>query len=415
MALHVIPSPARPQAAPRGFIVRAALSNWGLWTALMTPSIITLAIRVEAVAGPDYEAVYAMVLSIGAAIGMFGGPLWGRLSDRTRSRFGRRRPWIAGGIAAGTAGIAVIALIPEVWALVFGWALAQAGFNAALAGTMASIPDQVPAEDQGRVSGAFGAAVTGGILAGSGLAALTQHTLLMFMVPCALSIALAAQFVLAFKDPQVDAPRERFSLKAIGATFGFDPRRHPDFGWVWLAKFLLVFGGAAPMIYMVYFTAARLDLTAAEAGAIVGVLFLCSYTLQTAVALFGGWLSDRIGRRRPLFAASGLLTATGLLMLAFAPSLPMIVAAQLVLSVSGGLFAAVDAVLVFQTLPNPGEPAKDLGVANLANGFPQVILPVAATAILAVGGGENYPLLFAASAGVAVCGALSVLRVKRVR
>ncbi|MFG3339067.1 MFS transporter [Glycomyces sp. NPDC048151] len=415
MALDVTPTPARPLAAPRGFVVRAALSNWGLWTALMTPSIVTLAIRVEAVAGDDYEAVYAMVLSVGAAVGMFGGPLWGRLSDLTRSRFGRRRPWIAGGIAVGTAGIAVVALVPEVWALVFGWALAQAGFNAALAGTMASIPDQVPAKDQGRVSGAFGAAVTGGILAGSGLAAVTQDTLLMFMVPCALAIALAAQFVLAFKDPRVEAPRERFSLKAIGSTFWFNPRRHPDFGWVWLAKFLLVFGGSAPMIYMVYFTAARLDLSAAEAGGVVGVLFLVSYALQTAVALFGGWLSDRIGRRRPLFIASGLITATGLVLLASAPSLPMIWAAQLVLAVSGGLFAAVDAVLVFQTLPNPAEPAKDLGVANLANGFPQVILPVVATAVLAVGGGANYTLLFAAAACVAVCGSLSVLRVKRVR
>jgi MFS family permease len=184
---------------------------------------------------------------------------------------------------------------------------------------------------------------------------------------------------------------------------------------VWLAKFLLVFGGAAPMLYMVYFTAARLDLTPAEAGGVVGVLFLAGYALQTAVALGGGWLSDRIGRRRPLFVASGLISAAGLILLATASNLPMIVAAQLVLSVSGGLFAAVDAVLVFQTLPNPDAPAKDLGVANLANGFPQVLLPLAATAVLAVGGGENYALLFAAAAAVAVCGALSVLRVKRVR
>jgi MFS family permease len=414
-ASDVSPSAARPQTAPRGFIARAALSNWGLWTALMTPAIITLAVRVEEVAGPDYEAVYAVVVTVGATIGMFGGPLWGRLSDRTRSRFGRRRPWIAGGIAVGTAGIAVIAFVPQVWALVLGWALAQAGFNAALAGTMASVPDQVPAKDQGRASGLFGAAVTGGILAGSGLAALTQNTVLMFMVPCALALALAAQFVLNFKDPRVDAPRERFSLKAFAGTFVFDPRRHPDFGWVWLAKFLLVFGGAAPMIYMVYFVAARLDLTAAEAGGIVGALFLVAYALQTAVALLGGWLSDRIGRRKPLFIASGLLTAAGLLLLASASGLPAIAAAQMVLAVSGGLFAAVDAVLVFQTLPDPDEPAKDLGVANLANGFPQVVLPAAATAILAVGGGGNYALLFAAAAGVAVLGSLSALRVKRVR
>lgn len=407
--------PAAPTAAPRGFVLRAALSNYGLWTALMTPAIITLAIRVAEVAGPDYEAVYAMVLSVGAAVGMFGNPVWGRLSDRTRSRFGRRRPWVALGIAAGTAGIAVIAFVPQVWALVLGWALAQAGFNAALAATMASVPDQVPAKDQGRASGAVGAAVTGGILTGSGIAALTQDTVLMLLIPCLLALVLAAQFVLAFRDPQVEAPREPFSLKAIAATFGFDPRKHPDFGWVWLAKFLLVYGGLAPMVYMVYFIADRLDLTTAEAGAVVGLLFLASYALQTAVALFGGWLSDRIGRRRPLFVASGIICAAGLLLLAAAPSLPMIIAAQLLLTLSGGLFAAADAVLVFQTLPNPDAPAKDLGVANLANGLPQIILPAVATAVLAIGGGSNYALLFCISAAVAVAGALSALRVKRVR
>ncbi|WP_177154835.1 MFS transporter [Glycomyces harbinensis] len=404
-----------PANAPKGFIVRAALSNYGLWTALLTPGIITLAIRVEQVAGADFEAVYAAVLSVGATIGMFGNPVWGRLSDRTRSRFGRRRPWIALGAAAGVGGVAVVAFVPQVWALVLGWAIAQAGFNAALAAMMASVPDQVPVKDQGRVSGAFGAAVTGGILTGSMIAAITQNTTLMFMVPCALCLALAAQFALTFKDPQVDARGERFSLKEIGTTFVFNPRRHPDFGWAWLTKFLLVSGSLAPMAYMVYFLADRLDLSATEAGGIVGLLFTASYALQTAVALAGGWFSDRIGRRKPLFTASGLLAVTGLLLMAFAPNLPAIITAQLVLTVAGGLFAAVDGALVFQTLPNPAEPAKDLGIANLANGLPQTILPMVATAILAVGTGSNYTLLFCVSAVFSLLGAATVLQVRSVR
>lgn len=33
MALGLTPPLTRPAAAPRGSVVRAALSNWGLWTA----------------------------------------------------------------------------------------------------------------------------------------------------------------------------------------------------------------------------------------------------------------------------------------------------------------------------------------------------------------------------------------------
>ncbi|HEX2142943.1 MAG TPA: MFS transporter [Glycomyces sp.] len=402
-------------AAPKGYVLRASLANWGFWTALMTPALVTLAVRVAQVAGSDYQAVYSMVLTVGATVALFGNPLWGRLSDRTRSRFGRRKPWVAVGVAAGVLGIAVLAFVPTVWAMVLGWALAQAGFNAAIAAMMATIPDQVPAAGRGRASGAFGAAVTGGILTGSAIAAITGNTTLMFMLPAVLAVALSAQFVLWFKDSNPTEAPDRFSLKEFGATFVFNPRKHPDFGWAWLSKFFVMFGSVAPMSYMVYFVAFRLDMTAAAAGALVGGVFVLGYAVQTVLSLAGGWVSDKIGRRKPLVVLSALLVAIGLGLMATATGLPMIIAAQLVLSVGGGLFYAVDTAMVTQVLPNRTEAAKDLGVANIANTLPQSILPLLAPFILAVGGGSNYALLFGIAGAVALVGAVTVLRVKSVR
>lgn len=406
---------ASTTTAPKGYVLRASLANWGFWTALMTPALVTLAVRVAQVAGSDYEAVYSMVLTVGATVALFGNPLWGRLSDRTRSRFGRRKPWIAAGVAAGVLGVAMLAFIPTIWSMVLGWALAQAGFNAAIAAMMATIPDQVPDADRGRASGAFGAAVTGGILTGSAVAALTENTTLMFMLPAALAVALSAQFVLWFKDVSPAGAPDRFSFKEFWSTFVFNPRRHPDFGWAWLSKFLVMFGSVAPMSYMVYFVAFRLDMTAGAAGALVGGVFVLGYAVQTVLSLAGGWLSDKTGRRKPLVIASALLVAVGLALMASATALPTIIAAQVVLSVGGGLFYAVDTALVTQVLPNPDEAAKDLGVANIANALPQTILPLIAPLVLAVGGGSNYPLLFGLAAAVALVGALTVLRIKTVR
>jgi MFS family permease len=400
---------------PKGYVLRATLANWGFWTALMTPALVTLAVRVAQVAGSDYQAVYSMVLTVGATVALFGNPLWGRLSDRTRSRFGRRKPWIAAGVAVGVIGIAILAFVPTVWSMVFGWALAQAGFNAAIAAMMATIPDQVPAADRGRASGAFGAAVTGGILTGSAIAAITGNTTLMFMLPAALAIVLAAQFVLWFKDSSPAEAPDRFSFKQFWSTFVFNPRRHPDFGWAWLSKFLVMFGAFAPAGYMVYFVAFRLDLSAGAAGALVGGIFVLGYAVQTVLSLAGGWVSDKIGRRKPLVVLSALLVAGGLALMATATGLPSIIAAQVVLSVGGGLFYAVDTAMVTQVLPNPDEAAKDLGVANIANTLPQSILPLAAPFVLAVGGGSNYTLLFGITAVVALVGAVSVLRIKGLR
>ncbi|SDK70129.1 Major Facilitator Superfamily protein [Glycomyces sambucus] len=422
MALDSTPAPplpppppaAGPAPAPNGFVLRAALSNWSLWTALLTPGVLTLAIRVPEIVGDDYEAAYSLVISTGIAVGMLGAPLWGRLSDRTRSRFGRRRPWIAGGALAGVAGTLVVAFAPDLRLLLPGWVLAQAGFNAALAATMAIMPERIPAAAQGRASGAFGAAITGGFLTGSAIAAVTQDTTVMFLLPCALVLVLTGAFALTLDDPKVDAPPKPFSPKEFASSFGFDPRRHPQFGWVWLTKFCFIFGIVAPSTYMVYFLAARLDLTAAAAAAVVGLVFVVNFSVQTGVVLATGWLSDRLGRRRPFAAAAGLLLAAGLLTMAFADGLPQILAGQAFLTVAGGLFAAMDGVLVFQTLPDPAAPAKDLGVANLANGLPGALLPPLATALLAMGDTE-YTLLFVICAGSALAAVLALGRVTSVR
>ncbi|MDE2317502.1 MAG: MFS transporter, partial [Xanthomonadaceae bacterium] len=81
---------AEPRARPVGwpFIVAYGVAYTGLWMALLPPILVGLAMRVREIAPADAAGSLSLVVSVGALIALFGNPFFGRLSDRTASRFG---------------------------------------------------------------------------------------------------------------------------------------------------------------------------------------------------------------------------------------------------------------------------------------------------------------------------------------
>ncbi|MFC4334707.1 MFS transporter [Salininema proteolyticum] len=412
--------PAPPDAAstraPKGFYWRFTGGSLGIWAALMGPAMVGMYLRVTQIAPADTrEAVYSMIVGVGSAVALFCNPLWGRLSDRTRSRWGRRVPWIAGGTLAGIAGLALIVATDAVWSVLAGWVMAQAGLNAALAALTATIPDEVPVHQRGKFSGAVGATLTTGILIASFIGAVTQNVYILFLVPAALAAVLVGQFVLAHRESASHERPGRFTVKDFLFTFVFNPVAHPDFGWAWLSKFLVMGGQVFIMLTIAFFVEHTLGYSPEKTTQTVAVLMIGNYVLQTLLSLAGGPLSDRLGRRKPLVIGSALLLAAALGLLATAQSLPVIALALALFAVGGGLFYAVDMALVTQVLPDPEQPAKDLGIANMANALPQPIVAAAFPLILAVGGGDNYTLLYGVAAALTVLGAITVQPIRSVK
>jgi Na+/melibiose symporter-like transporter len=62
-------------------------------------SAVILPAQVEAVDPASKVANLALLTTLAAVASMVAIPVGGALSDRTRSRFGRRTPWIAGASA----------------------------------------------------------------------------------------------------------------------------------------------------------------------------------------------------------------------------------------------------------------------------------------------------------------------------
>ena len=101
------------------WITMLIIAIFGVYIAYVTPVGVSLAIQVKALA--PHEEYLGIILGVGAFAGLIVGPLGGQLSDRTRTRLGRRRPWVIGGTVVGVVGLIVMAASPNVLGLGVGW------------------------------------------------------------------------------------------------------------------------------------------------------------------------------------------------------------------------------------------------------------------------------------------------------
>src|SRR6478735_6912342 len=129
----------------RVFICLYTLAYMGTILLFLAPLLVTLALKVNSLVGTARAPnSLALVTSVGALVALFGNPFFGRMSDRTSSRLGMRRPWMVIGVLGGSAGILVVAVAPSIAVVLIGWCIAQLFFNALLAALVAVLPDQVP-------------------------------------------------------------------------------------------------------------------------------------------------------------------------------------------------------------------------------------------------------------------------------
>ena len=409
-------------AAPRhhvgwGFVTFYTLSYLGTSLLFMAPLAVTLALKVNDLVGKDAApASLALVAGVGSAVSLFANPLFGRLSDRTSSRWGMRRPWMLGGLLGGTTGIVVVATATNVATVVLGWSVAQLFFNAVLAVHVAVLPDQVPSTQRGLVSGVLGICLPLASIGATFVVKLfSGHPLAMFLVPCAVGGAFIVVFAANLDDRRLAAEaKPAWTLRDVADTFIVNPRRHPDFAWAFLSRFLLVMAYAFLTTYQVYFLLNRLHRAEADIPNLVFLGTLAQSSAVVLASLVGGRISDWVGRRKVFVCAAALVYAVAMVLLSLANTFPMYLLALAFSGLGFGLYFAVDLALVTEVLPDPDHAAKDLGVFNYAGAVPFTLAPALAPGILSLGAG-SYSVLFAVAAASAAAGALAILPVRSLR
>jgi MFS family permease len=401
------------------FVFLLVLAQFVFFLALLGPAIIAIAVKVTQIVPDDQKtSALSIVTSFGAIAAFLGNVIFGRLSDRTTSRFGRRRPWIVCGCVVMTAAFALMAEASTVSMLTIGWFIAQIGANAAFAPFIATIADHVPMEQRAKVSSLVGIAQNVGVLVAVYLAqALTDHMMVLFVGPGIAAIAAMLVYAAYLPDQRLPAPPPRLDVRGWLRTFWVSPREHPDFGLAWLSRFLIVLASFMFSTYRLYFLVDRVGLTNDGAAATVATGVLIYTIALVAAGYVGGWISDRSGKRKLLVATSAVLFGVGMAVLVGAHTVPHFYVVELIMGLSYGVYMGVDLALVIDVLPNPDDSGKDLGVFNMANAIPQTLAPGVAGVLLAVGSThhQNYNLMFAIAALVCLAGGVVVLFVKKVR
>ncbi len=410
-----------PRVSTR-YIWFMVLAQFGVFVAFITPIAISLAVRVGQLA-PGHEEYLGYITGAGALVVMLTGPLLGTLSDRTRTRIGRRRPWMVGGMILGVCSLLVMALAPNIFVLGLGWILAQLGWGQVLSNLQTSTADRLPESQRGKVAGLTGfstqvAPVFGVIIASS----FTRDNLLLFIVPGVVGVIFVTLFVTLVKeaDSRARAFEVPLSVGTLFKKYVYNPTQFPNFSWNWLGRFLFYFGLTLNTTFTAFFFASRLGVNIADVGGIIAALGGAGVLATTAGALGGGFLSDRFHRRRIFVLVGAVFFAAGAITMAFAPSLPLIVVGSLLVSVGIGTFAAVDQALLLDVLPEKETDAgRFMGITGFATSIPQAFAPLIAPVFLAVGvladGAKNYTLLYIVAAACTLAGGFVVLRIESVR
>lgn len=417
-----VPITGEPQhPVSRGYIFWLMIASFGASMAMMVPLAYGIAVRITELA-PGHEEVLGYITGTAQLVYLVISPIIGIWSDRTRSRFGRRTPFIFLGSGIGLAGLVVMGLAPDLLIVGAGWVLGMSGWSIAGAAIQTLQADKLPEQQRGKVSALTGLMTQIAPVIGIGIAyAVSSSTFLIFLIPGLVGAVLLALLPI-FKPEGSSRELDRGSdvtVRSIVASYGFNVRKYPDFAWNWLGRFIFFIGLYFNTTFGTFFYAQRLDLPVREVAGIVATIGMLGVVAAAAGALLGGFLSDRLKRRRLFVLLAAVLFVAGAVTEAFAWSLPQLIIGAVIMQMAIAVFATVDQAIIFAIIPDRSEAGRYMAVVSFAQKIPSAVAPLLASVVItigAVGAEKNYTILYLSGAVFALVGGLMILlKVKAVR
>ena len=355
------------------------------YTPLLT---ILLPGRVAGLAGTEAGIGWLAQIALAGALAASAGSIaFGFLSDITRNR----RAWIAVGLVLSSALLPLIGRAQTLDGLIFaivGWQLA---LNMMLAPLAAWAGDQVPDRRKGMLGGfmafapAFGA-LSGAIVTQPGLAQEGQRLALvaLMVVACVLPILLFAprrSVALPRHEPApaIPSPEPQPAQRRIVVR-------------MWIARLAVQVAEATLFAYLLFWLRS-LDSAVGENQ--TARLFSVIMLVSAPLALAAGRWSDKADRPMLPLAISACFSAAGLLGMALAGTLGAAMAAYALFGLASAVFLALHSSQTLRILLRPERRGRDLGLFNLTNTVPSLIMPWLAIGLVPVFGFQALFLILA--------------------
>jgi MFS family permease len=380
---------------------------------------ILLQVQVTSSVAKDLQgSAIGLATGLGGLFAMVLPPIVGAWSDHLTTRWGRRRPIMLAGTLGIVAALLVLFSASSYPTILVGFVLLVAFINIAGAAYVALIPDTVQGSQTGSASGVLGFFVQLGsvlsllttlVASRSGSIRSTYWVLILVLV-----LTLLPTLWAAAGEGMSPAPvRQARSLREF-----LSPLWTGDFGWAFFTRFLNV---AALYTTLPFLLIAFRDLLGvAHPDQFTSIFELLVTGTAVPLAILCGWLSDRHGRKRFIYAAGALQAVVLLIFLAGSAIPPnLVLVLGVVYGIGFGAFSAVDWALGLDTLPDRERPAKDLGLYHVADSLPRVLLPFVIGFVLdsvnRLSPNAGYRVTFVIAAALYAAGAILVTRIRSVR
>lgn len=384
-----------PGRQPSKFLWLYALAWAGGAVAYVPFLTILLPVRVAAMTGEQRIHWLAYMTFFGAIAASVGGILFGWLSDRS----GSRRPWIVAGLALT---VLLMLSVPfarepqQLLVLIVFWQLA---LNMMLAPLAAWAADLVPPSQLGSLGGLLALSPALGSAAGAvvtipGLAGADGRLALVVLM-----VTLCVIPALAFGRPRPGLSAATRAGSSASARLA--PRTVSVAMWV--ARCLVQISEATLFAYLYYYFK-TID-PARDAGWIARLFGLVLCTAVPAALVIGRW-SDRQGRPMLPLVCSALALGAALIWMAVATGPAQATAGYILFGFASTNFLSLHSAQTFRVLGRPDRRGRDLGVFNLTNTVPSLIMPWLTIGIVPAFG---FPALFVLLASLAFAAALILM------
>lgn len=336
-----------------------------------------------------------IMVACSATMGLIFLFVWGIISDNTRSKFGRRRPFILiGGVVCGISFI-IFGFSPN-YAMVFIIDVIIIGIasNALYAAQRVLVPDQVDIEHRGRVNG---------IKNYFGLIGILLPTILLFVVKASFSVdnpdPLETGTILTQEGHQIllsiggiivivcsiivfvlykdnvsnsELPPPKKFMEEFRETFNIEElKKHREFFKLIVAQTVLMSGVSAVMPYLFNFIFS-LEIQATD----MAIIFLIAGPVLIVTIYALGTLTDKIGRKKVVIPTV-IVSSIGFIMIPFLTQFGQVNSILLGISFALILVGILGAMVPLETwsqdlLPE-GRKGQFIGIFNIVSTVSQII------------------------------------------
>lgn len=340
-----------------------------MWNALH-PIVLPVLVLSYAPEGAKNTS-YGLLTFVGLIVAALVQPVSGSLSDYTRHRLGRRRPWIVAGTAASLFCLAGLAVANSYWVIAACYILLQCVSNVAHGPAQGLMRDAVPSGRRGPASGAkhlfdMLAVIIAATFAGRLMDDGVQDAVAMMALIAGVLVTFAIVTVVTVRDPgqvATTSPGQTRPLRAhLVSLAHVDLERYGDYARLLMARFCVLLGTYAVQSFGLFYFRDVLQVASAS-RATSGLMAAVALSIL-ATAVPAGNLSERWGRKRPIIVACAM-AGVGMALLLAVRSTTALWGVGCLIGAGMGVFSSVSFAWATDMVP-ADEAGKYLGLSNLS-------------------------------------------------